>query len=488
MPKPTYTNASVRKSVSAAERKQLPHAGPNGSFPLKPSLLKAAWDLAGHAANPAAVRARIKAYAAKHGLTSHLPKTAQVSKATTAAMQGILHDAYHAGDAFMRERVVRAAVKQGVTHLLPPDAHTQLHALGLPHKHASDDGIVPSFDGEDEANPGGGNDPDDNADPMLYHHHVVTKALNPKATSGSISKAWVGDDEVLHIEGWMSTPDRDLEKDITEPEAFKGGPLANYFTDRSAPLSLDHNTTGLPVGHLQKAAILRNGTVLETANHPTDPAEFTHLPTSGSGVWVRGVITEEPAKSAVLKGNVAGMSFIGNFTRYEPLPGGGRRFLRIDPLVESTVAAYPVNTKAAFSTVQKALGIEENMEDDLDLVAMLEEAAKRYATQQAKDEDAAKVAKGVTTEQLADLLAQMETRITALVEDKVQKAIVPERGEGVGRKDVPGSALDPRESDPAAYIIAKAADPDTMTQADKELAGKMTIALLSRGMAYENED
>ena len=474
---------TLRKAVSAAERKQLPHAGPHGSFPLKPSLLKAAWDLAGHAANPAAVRARIRAYAVKHGLTAHLPKTAQLTKATTDAMRGILSEAYRSGDSFARERVVRAAGQQGVTHLLPPEAHTDLHRFNVAHRHAENDGIVPTFDGEDEADPGFGDDPDDPADPMLHHAHVVTKALNPKVLSGSIVKSWSTDDGDLHIEGWMSTPDRDLEKDITEPEAFRGGPLKEYFA-RSAPLSMNHGTEAVPVGHLQKAAILRNGKVLEIAEHPNDAASFDYLPTTGSGVWVRGVINEEPAKTAVMKGNMGGMSFIGNAPSYEPLPGGGKRYLRIDPLVESTVAAYPVNTKAIFSRVRKALGMED-MEDDLDLVAMLEEAAKRYAAQQAKDEAVTAQPEAVTKAQLSDLLAAFETRITAAIEERVQKAQVPVRSEGVGRKEV--SPADQREADPAAYLIAKAADPDSMSPADKELAYRLTSALIFAGSPVDED-
>ena len=77
-------------SISAAQRKKDPHAGPHGSFPLDADHLKAAWDLAGHAANPEAVRAKVIAFARAHGMMDRLPKAAQdhakhsdtISKAT----------------------------------------------------------------------------------------------------------------------------------------------------------------------------------------------------------------------------------------------------------------------------------------------------------------------------------------------------------------------------------------------------------------------
>lgn len=53
-------------------------AGPDGSFPIKDtSDVGDAWGLAGHADNPDAVRAKIKAIAKRLGLTSGLPDTAK---------------------------------------------------------------------------------------------------------------------------------------------------------------------------------------------------------------------------------------------------------------------------------------------------------------------------------------------------------------------------------------------------------------------------
>lgn len=499
----------IKKAISAAQRKQDPHAGPHGSFPLDPAHLKAAWDLAGHAADPEKVRARVKAYAKAHGMMQHLPKDAQeeektVQKAKGSDVRDLLHTAYHMSEphSYARESLVRMAASKGMTHHLPAEAHTELHEYGIRHNHPNmNDGITPRLNHENEGDIQ--EDPDDPAYPLM-HDHVVTKAFNPKVVNGVIQKSW-SEGEDQYIEGWMSTPDRDIERDITEPEAFLGGPLADYFA-RSAPLSLEHGTDTLPAGHLQKAVILRDGNPLEEALHPSDPADFSHLPTTGSGVWVRGRLTDEPAKSAVRKGNVGGMSFTGNFTRYVPLPGGGKHFNQpgaINPLLESTVAAYPVNPKAAFSRVQKALGLSDTPTqesetmpaDEFDFDAFMQEAADRAEAKRA-EEQASQVQKSVTPEQLGDMLTQFMSRIEALVDAKVQKAlpapVIPERGEGVGRKGVQtteetASAASQFEADPVNFLVKKAQTDqghENFTQAEKSAAGALMIHVLADGMAY----
>lgn len=498
-----YLNGrEITKAISAAQRKQDPKAGPHGSFPLDPAHLKAAWDLAGHAADPDAIRAKVKAYAKAHGMLGHLPKDAQdeekVKKAKGSDVRDLLHTAYHMSEphSYARESLVRMAASKGLTRHLPPEAHTELHEYGIRHDHPNmNDGIVPVLHHENEGDIQ--EDPDDPAYPLM-HQHVITKALSPKSTHGTIVKGWAVDG-VQYIEGWMSTPDRDLEKDITEPEAFAGGPLAGYFA-RSAPLSLEHGTNTLPAGHLQKAAILRDGRVIEEASHPTDAADFSYLPTTGSGVWVRGVLNEEPAVSAVRKGNVGGMSFIGNFTQYTPLKGGGKRFHKIDPLLESTVAAYPINPKAAFSRVQKALGLADSQQetdmDEFDFDAFMQEAADR--AEQKRVEEAKTVQKAITPEQLGDMMAQMMGKIEALIDSKVQKALpapeIPERGEGVGRKGVIAAADEARpenqlEADPINFLVKKAATEghDAFTQREKDVAGGLMVAYLAQGMAYGEE-
>jgi hypothetical protein len=53
-------------------------AGPGLSYPIRDaSDVRAAWNLSGHASNPAAVRRKIKAIAARLGLTAALPATAK---------------------------------------------------------------------------------------------------------------------------------------------------------------------------------------------------------------------------------------------------------------------------------------------------------------------------------------------------------------------------------------------------------------------------
>jgi hypothetical protein len=64
----------------AAYKKTHPEnfAGAGTSFPIKDeSDVKAAWNLAGHAPNPAAVRRKIIAIARRLGLSAALPDTAK---------------------------------------------------------------------------------------------------------------------------------------------------------------------------------------------------------------------------------------------------------------------------------------------------------------------------------------------------------------------------------------------------------------------------
>ena len=497
----------VAKSISAAQRKKDPHAGPHGSFPLDADHLKAAWDLAGHAANPAAVRAKVRAYAKAHGMTNLLPKDAQdeekaegkqAKKARGGDVRDLLQTAYHMSEphSYQRERLVRMAASKGLTHHLPEEAHTDLHEFHIRHNHPNmNDGILPRLNGENEGDIQ--EDPDDPAYP-LFHEHQVVKA---KATFGLIQKSWSEEgSEDLLIEGWLTTPRRDLEKDITEPEAFLGGPLKDYF-ERSAPLSLEHGTDTLPAGHLQKAAIIRSGTILETAQHPSDPAEFTALPSSGdaSGVWVRARITEEPAKGAVKKGNVGGMSFIGYYTKYTPLPGGGKRYQRFDPLVESTIAAYPVNPEAAMKRVQKALGLPDapqetpHMDEDFDFDAFMATAYEKAEAKRQADEKANQAQKAITLEGLGEVLSAFQDKLLSAVDEKVTKAfseVVPERGEGVGRKGVAPSSpeTDAFEADPLAYLIAKSQKGEELTVREKEVAGKLWNEVLAKGMSFAQDE
>ena len=140
-------------SISAAQRKKDPHAGPGDSFPLDADHLKAAWDLAGHAANPAAVRAKVLAFARAHNMMDRLPKEAQEhAKHTTRSRRPPLRTSpgipqhVERGDDWQHRHMVQVAHDRGLVKHLPPEAHGMLHDMGLAHEHEgmtnqTDDGI-----------------------------------------------------------------------------------------------------------------------------------------------------------------------------------------------------------------------------------------------------------------------------------------------------------------------------------------------------------
>lgn len=280
------------KSMTEAERDHADaYAGPGHSYPLYADgrHLAAAWDLAGHADDPDAVRRAILAFARAHNLMSHLPL-----------------DAQHQAD---RSTITGKAL-------------TEAEWLAQ-YETVEDDGLW-----------------------------VAKGAL--------IEKAWTAPDGTVYIEGWISTPDEDYMGDVTEPEAFTGKALAGYAA-RRMPLSSEHGRTysgrrggDYPIGHMQRVAIVRDGQPIEQATHPTDPAEFEHFPGTGSGTYGRGVINEHVAATSVAKGNIGGFSWIGKIAQHEALPGGGRRILRLDPWLESTIAAYPVNGHAQVLAARSA--------------------------------------------------------------------------------------------------------------------------------------
>jgi hypothetical protein len=295
-----------------------------------------------------------------------------------------------------------------------------------------------------------------------------------------LEKAWHNADDVT-FEGWMSTPDLDLEKMIVEPEAFMDS-LEDYFA-RRAPLSYIHNERSLPAGHLQKAAIIRDGNVLKTASHPTDPAEFELPPESGSGVYVRGVVTEQAPAQAIRKGNVGAMSWIGYGKEYEPMPGGVRRFTKVTPLIESTVAPYPVNTKAVIR-LAKAFGLEETK-----TMATLEEMLQTLTQQLSANEKLEKglsedAVKNIVSAALAEQAAQYETKLTKAVADAVaeteEKLTKAFDRSGTGR--VAPTPAEERESDPAAYLLKKAKSGDELSPEDKALVTGLFKHVIGQGL------
>lgn len=333
-------------SISKEQRDKDPHAGPGDSFPLDREHLHSAWDLSGHAADPSAVRRNIIAFAKRHGMTDLLPATAHewnkgmakkafdllqlavAFKAKTSDVESLLqlsweHESME-GDTPEKRQLVRWAHDHGMSHLLPGDSHSLMHDMGIPHNH------------EGVAN-------DDNG----MHTHLVSKAMVSEST---VQKAWEADGKT-YIEGWISTPERDLQGDIVEPEAFI--PSMDRYFRVGAPLSSEHNIRKLPVGHVQKAAVVRDGNILKSANHPDEPnVEFEHFPATGSGIWGRAVITEAETGTAIKAGNVRGFSWIGDPVKKTPLPGKGSVFHEVNPWNETTVAAYPINQGAAVMAVK----------------------------------------------------------------------------------------------------------------------------------------
>lgn len=158
-----------------------------------------------------------------------------------------------------------------------------------------------------------------------------------------VAKAW-GVPQGAIIEGWVSTEDPDQDNDVVPVEAFASS-LPSYAA-RRMPLSSEHAMHKYPVGHGQRLALVKDGQVISQATHPADPADFEHLPSTGSGVYGRFLITEPDAARAVANGNIGGFSWIGK-AHYEPrATGRGRIFRRVDPWMECTIAAYPRNIGA----------------------------------------------------------------------------------------------------------------------------------------------
>jgi hypothetical protein len=277
--------------------------------------IDAAWNLAGESDNAGTVRSRVKAYAKRHSLP----------------LPGVAHKATGERDA---DEITQKA------------EFAELFHDGL-HVNSVDHTVV--------------------ADCVLYDETLlekeekelatVHKAFNPISKDFLVEKAITNDDGTVTIEGWISTPHKDLEKDIVEPECFLGATFKGYF-ERGAPISSNHELTPYPVGHLQRAVLVRDGAILQEEQHPVDPQAFIEGPGQGTGWYGRGVVDGSDASKAIKKGNVRSFSWIGNLAEYTPTTGGGRRYKRVDPLIETTVAAYPVN-KNAVMRIAKAYGLDE---------------------------------------------------------------------------------------------------------------------------------
>lgn len=294
----------------------------------------------------------------------------------------------------------------------------------------------------------------------------VSKAFNPVAQFSRIQKSWKNTDGTTTIEGWISTDSQDQQKDIVPPECFTGA--IDGYMSRSAPLSSEHNMKALPIGHMQHIALVRDGTVFKSSQHPHDFADFEHFPQKGTGVYGRGVITDEVAGTAVRKGNIGGFSWIGNLTEYEALPNGGRKFRTVNPWVECTISAYPVNQTAVI-TIAKSFQKKDS--PTVNIEEILAGAAQ-----------AAKTPDTVSKSELKTILTDFAAQIAAQLDSRIEKAM-PQRGEGIGRRDVVTlSAMDQLEADPAAYIVKKSLAGEELTAMEREIAWQMTLATLTEGM------
>lgn len=375
-----------------------------------------------------------------------------LTKATSDAVASLFHLAFTheamEGDTHQQHRLIDFANQHKLIHLLPNEAHGMLHDQGVPHKH---DGM-----------PG-------------EHEHIVTKAFNPVGKDGVILKAWGEEGKDCFIEGWLSTPDSDMQNDIVEPEAFTNG-LDSFFA-RAAPTSFVHNGQTLPAGHLQKAAIVRDGVILKAVTHPTDAAEFEHFPGTGSGVFVRGVLNAPEIASAVRKGNVRGFSFIGNGKTYAPRYPKGHHYTEINPLIESTVAPYPVNTSAIIM-VAKAFGLAEPVEKESMSDSKLEQLLTQLLE---REEETVQKSQPVTLEAIAALLATSQETVLAAVDTKVQKAMELVREEGAGSKMPVIKSVLPNEN-PLYPIVMKANKGEELNEGEIHLLNAATHAILASGM------
>lgn len=163
-------------------------------------------------------------------------------------------------------------------------------------------------------------------------------------------------DGSVDVEGWISTPLKDIEKDEIEPESFTPA-LADYMR-RGAPVSIEHGTKMLPVGLLQKAAVVRNGQPVEVIDNPKhEPTEFRYPFEGKTGLYGKGNVYDQKAAIAIAKGTVSSFSWIGMPKEWDTLPDGGRRFTKpgsINPLLEVTLTAYPINTSATMRLAKAA--------------------------------------------------------------------------------------------------------------------------------------
>lgn len=113
-------------------------AGPDGTYPIEDGNdVKDAWDLAGHADNPTAVRSKIKSIAKRLGLTSSLPDTAKEDDGSSDTKErSMSKNGNHAPMSGTHSHPHPAFGAQGddATH-----SHEHSHDNDADHQHSHDD-------------------------------------------------------------------------------------------------------------------------------------------------------------------------------------------------------------------------------------------------------------------------------------------------------------------------------------------------------------
>lgn len=194
--------------------------------------------------------------------------------------------------------------------------------------------------------------------------YVLGKSYKQPVGKGfELSKSYRQPDGSLVREGWISTPDKDIDEDRIEPEAFSGPGFHDYMR-RGAPVSVEHHTRSLPVGFLQKAALVRDGKLIQLEDNPNHPKTDFRYFDGGTGWYGMVNVYEDVAIRGIMKGVLSSFSWIAMPKDWDELEEGGRHFHKpgsIAPIIETTLTAYPVNTQAVMK-IAKARGYKPHID------------------------------------------------------------------------------------------------------------------------------
>jgi hypothetical protein len=290
-----------------------------------------------------------------------------------------------------------------------------------------------------------------------------------------LTKAW--GDTVAFYEGWLSKDSVDEDRHIIDPEAFSSA-MDSYF-ERRAPVSFIHDGgKRLPAGHLQKAAIIKEGQVIKSASHPTDPADFEALPSTGNGVYVRGIANNPDVALALKSGNVGGLSFQAMATG-EKRADGTKYFgpNSISFWKESTVAPYPKNPDAAILLTKANT---ENQMDETKLAALLESKFNEFLEKAKPSTPPAPSTPPVNVE---ELITKAKEELTKSFEEKLEKAQTLTRGEPAQQKgSITPSNTPSTDRNLITELLEKAEKKEPYTEDDMFVLERLTFKALSDGL------